>query len=85
MNVIPVAKLIGGVFGAIAGNSVVDILLKEMKPANLNTVQKVLWVAGGFIMGGIAAEACSEYVTKTIDQIDEVVGAFRKDEIKQEA
>lgn len=85
MNVVPVIKLVGGIFGSIAGNSVVKILLKEMKPADLSAMQKVLWTAGGFIMGGIVADACLKYVEDTVDNFDEIVKKFREDEVKQEA
>lgn len=72
-----VIKFISGMACGLAGQAVVDTILKGMMPADLSTAKKAVWVVGKFALTGIAASACSKYAYDTIDELDDVIQAFK--------
>lgn len=69
MNKIAIVKSVAGVITSLGAGAVVGNAIKATTPENLKTANAVLVGVGSFVIGGMVADAASNYVKKGIDEI----------------
>lgn len=69
MNKIAIAKSVAGVITSLGAGAVVGNAIKATTPENLKTANAILVGVGSFVIGGMVADAASDYVKKAIDEI----------------
>lgn len=72
-----VARIVGGIVGSVAGGVLGKAAVEALKPEDLQRGQKIIWGIGGFIFGGIAADAAFDWASRFVSQIEDCVNKVK--------
>lgn len=69
-----IAKLGVGIVASIGGTTVVQTVLKTLRPDNLSKMDKVLYGIGSIVIGSAVGTACARETDRIIDTIGSLFG-----------
>lgn len=67
--VLSIVKTVGGLVASVGASGIVANVIRATQPANVGALMKCATFEGGVALGGIAANAASEYAEVQIETV----------------